>query len=109
MGTMCRVPAAVDAPADRADRVDHADRTELVDRVAATTGLSPEVARRVIGDVLDFHAEPVADYVRRRHAHLQTYGARNPEIFAQIGEELRHRLVAAPDLSERQLRRLVYG
>ena len=42
-------------------------------------------------DVLAFHAEPVEDYVRRRHAELKTYGARNPEIFARLGEELAHR------------------
>ena len=82
---------------------------DLVDHVVASTGLAPDVVRRVVGDVLAFHAEPVADYVRRRHGELRTYGARNPEIFARIAEELRHRVVAAPELSERQLRRLVYG
>jgi hypothetical protein len=82
---------------------------DLLAHVAATTGLAPEVALRLVEDVLAFHAEPVADYVRRRHAHLRTYGARNPEIFARISEELAHRVVAAPRLSERQLRRLVYG
>jgi hypothetical protein len=51
----------------------------------------------------------VEDYVRRRHAHLKTYGARNDEIFARIAEELAGRVVAAPALTERQLRRLVYG
>ena len=82
---------------------------DLVGHVVATTGLAPEVARRVVEDVLAFHAEPVGGYVRRRHAELRTYGARNPEIFARLAEELRHRVVAAPELSERQLRRLVYG
>ena len=60
-------------------------------------------------DVLAFHAEPVEDYVRRRHAQLKTYGARNDEIFARLAAELDGRVVAAPGLSERQLRRLVYG
>ncbi len=59
--------------------------------------------------MLAFHAEPVADYVRRRHAQLRTYGARNAEIFARLAAELDGRVVAAPGLSERQLRRLVYG
>ena len=81
----------------------------LVDRVVASTGLTPEVATRVVEDVVAFHAEPVAGYVRRRHAQLQTKGARNPEIFARISTELADRVVAAPELSERQLRRLVYG
>lgn len=83
--------------------------TELVQRVASSTGLSPAVAARVVEDVLAFHREPVEDYVRRRHAHLQTYGAKNAEIFATVAAELRGRLVAAPELTERQLRRIVYG
>ncbi len=47
--------------------------------------------------------------MRRRHAHHQLYGRRNPEIFALIARELADRVVAAPALSERQLRRIVYG
>lgn len=81
----------------------------LVDRIAASTGLSEAEACRVVQDVLAFHAEPVEDYVRRRHAHLKTYGARNDEIFARLAEELADRVVAAPGLTERQLRRIVYG
>ena len=81
----------------------------LVEHLVATTALSPAEAERVVQDVLAFHAEPVADYVRRRHAQLRTYGARNDEIFARLAAELDGRVVAAPPLSERQLRRLVYG
>jgi hypothetical protein len=82
---------------------------ELTERVVASTGLTPAEATRVIEDVVAFHAEPVEEYVRRRHARLRTYGARNDEIFARIAAELVDRVVAAPALSERQLRRLVYG
>ncbi|HRD63186.1 MAG TPA: hypothetical protein PL137_19950 [Nocardioides sp.] len=85
-----------------------ADRT-LVDHLVATTELTPAEAVRVVEDVLAFHAEPVETYVRRRHAELKTYGARNTEIFARLAEELADRVVAAPALSERQLRRIVYG
>jgi len=81
----------------------------LVERVVASTGITPAEAHRLIEDVLAFHAEPVADYVRRRHCELKNYGARNPAIFAQISDELADRVVAAPLLSERQLRRIVYG
>ena len=81
----------------------------LVDHLVDTTGLSREVAVRVVEDVVAFHAEPVAAYVRRRHARLKTQGMRNPEVFERIKAELADRVVAAPELSERQLRRLVYG
>ncbi|WP_418275389.1 hypothetical protein ACNHYB_11010 [Isoptericola jiangsuensis] len=82
---------------------------ELVARVATTTGLPPSEAARVVQDVLAWYAEPVEDYVRRRHASLRTHGARNEEIYAQIAAELRDRVVAAPALTERQVRRVIYG
>jgi hypothetical protein len=81
----------------------------LVDRIVASTGLSEAEAVRVVEDVISFHAEPVEAYVRRRHAHLKTYGAKNDEIFALLAEELAARVVAAPGLTERQLRRIIYG
>ena len=83
--------------------------SDLVDRLVASTGLSRAEATRVVEDVVAFYAEPVEDYVRRRHAALKTYGAKNPEIFARLAEELADRVVAAPPLTERQLRRLIYG
>jgi hypothetical protein len=82
---------------------------ELISRVSASTGLSPGEAARVVADIIGWYQEPVEFYVRRRHAHLRKYGRRNNEIFAVIGAELAERLVAAPALSERQLRRIVYG
>jgi hypothetical protein len=82
---------------------------ELVDRVAGSTGLTPAEAARVVEDVLAWYREPVEEYVRRRHAYHRLYGKRNPEIFELIADELADRLVAAPPLSQRQLRRIIYG
>jgi hypothetical protein len=82
---------------------------DLIDRLAGSTGLTPAEAARVIDDVLAWYREPVDDYVRRRHAHYKLSGKRNAEIFALISRELPVRVVAAPSLSERQLRRIVYG
>ena len=81
----------------------------LVAHVAATTSLTDSEAARVVDDVIAFHAQVVEDYVRLRHASLKTYGSKNPEIFVRIAEELGTRVFAAPELSERQLRRIVYG
>jgi hypothetical protein len=82
---------------------------ELISQVSASTGLSAGEAARVVADIVGWYREPVEQYVRRRHAYLRTYGKRNSEIFALIAAELDNRLVAAPELSERQLRRIVYG
>ncbi len=77
--------------------------------VEESSGLTSAEALRLVEDVLSFHDEPVEDWVRRRHAELKTYGAKNAEIFARLQEEVRGHVVAAPALSERQLRRMVYG
>lgn len=82
---------------------------DLVSRVSMSTGLSQSEAARVISDVVAYFSETTEEFVRRRHEHLQTYGMKNPEIFAQIRGELDRRVVAAPSLSERQLRRIIYG
>ena len=82
---------------------------ELVGHLVATTGLTAAEAVRVVEDVVAYLAEPVEDYVRRRHAEMKTYGARNAVIFERIAAELPGRVVAAPELTERQLRRIVYG
>jgi hypothetical protein len=84
----------------------HAD---LVARICRSTGLPPGVAARVVADVLAYFAESTQDYVRRRHRELQRRGLDNEAIFGRLVEELRDRRVAAPELSTRQLRRLVYG
>jgi hypothetical protein len=82
--------------------------SELVDRIADSAGLSRDEAARVIDDVLAWYREPVEDYVRRRHAQHHLSGRHNPETFALIAHELTGRVVAPPELSERQLRRIVY-
>jgi hypothetical protein len=83
--------------------------TELVERIATSTGLTPGEAARVIDDVLAWYREDVMAFVRRRHAAHQLHGVRNEQAYQLIADELRERLVAPPDLSERQVRRIVYG
>ena len=60
-------------------------------------------------DLVAYYGESVPDYVRRRHAELKRRGLTNDRIFDEITAELAARRFAAPPLSVRQLRRLVYG
>ena len=82
---------------------------DLVSHLEATTGLSEAEVSRVVEDVVAFLSEGVEDLVRRRHREMKTYGAKNAEIFEQLAAELTERVVAAPELTERQLRRIIYG
>ncbi len=87
----------------------HVPDADIVRRVAESTGLTDADATRVVDDVIAWYRESVDDFVRRRHAHHQTFGKRNEQIYQLIAAELAARVVAAPELSTRQLRRIVYG
>jgi hypothetical protein len=82
---------------------------DLIIHLTRTTALGPGEAARVVADVLAYFGEPVEEYVRRRHGELKARGLTNDEIFPRISAELSGRRVAAPELSLRQLRRIVYG
>ncbi|MGK5555682.1 hypothetical protein ACSNOI_29100 [Actinomadura kijaniata] len=82
---------------------------DLIDHLTRTSPLSAGEAARVVADVLAYFGEPVEGFVRRRHAELQAKGLTNAEIFRWVAAELAARRVAPPPLSERQLRRIVYG
>jgi hypothetical protein len=82
---------------------------DLARYLAASTGLSQPTAIRVIADVASYFDETVEEFVRRRHAELRQRQRKNEEIWPLIEAELRQRRFAAPGLSERQLRRIIYG
>ncbi|GAA0427201.1 hypothetical protein [Streptomyces luteireticuli] len=82
---------------------------DLVDHLVRSTPLQRGEAARVVLDVLAYFDETAEEFVRRRHRELQAGGLTNAEIFARISAELPHRAVAPPELSLRQLRRIVYG
>lgn len=82
---------------------------DLIDHLTRTTALPRNEAVRVVLDVLAYFDETTEDYVRRRHRELKSGGLVNADIFERIAAELPHRAVAPPELSLRQIRRIVYG
>jgi hypothetical protein len=82
---------------------------DLLDQLERTTQLPRGVLARVVGEVIEFQGETIEVFVRRRHRELQRDGLGNEAIWPRISTELAHRRFGAPELSERQLRRLVYG
>ncbi len=82
---------------------------DLASYLVASTGLPQATAARVIADVTTYFSETIEQFVRRRHGELQRRQRKNEEIWPLIEAELAERRFAAPGLSERQLRRIVYG
>jgi hypothetical protein len=82
---------------------------DLVDHLARTSPLSRGEAARVVAEVLGYFSEPAEGFVRRRHRELKAQGLKNEQAFARIAAELPLRRVAPPQLSLRQIRRIIYG
>lgn len=82
---------------------------DLIIHLTRSSPLSPGEAERLIAEVLGYFSEPAEDFVRRRHGELKARGLPNDRAFDQIAAELQHRLVAPPQYSLRQLRRIIYG
>lgn len=82
---------------------------ELVEHLERSTRLDRAQAARVVEEVLACFAETAPEFVARRHAELRREGASNESIYERIERELGERRFAAPRLSRRQIRRLIYG
>jgi hypothetical protein len=82
---------------------------DLVGHVARSTGLDEATASRVVADVMAYFAQTVEEYVRHRHAYLKSRNHKNDDIWPLIAGEVNARRFRAGELSERQLRRMVYG
>lgn len=88
---------------------DLAELQELIAYLVRTTRLTPPEATRVVNEVLSFLAETPESFVRRRHHALQAEGLSNHAIFARLANELSLWRFRAVPLSERQIRRIIYG
>ena len=82
---------------------------DLVRHVARSTGLDEATASRVVADVMAYFGQTVEEYVVKRHENLKSRNRKNDDIWPLIMDELRARRFKADELSERQLRRMVYG
>lgn len=87
------------------------DLDELAAFLARSTRLDADEARKVLDEVVAWLAsETVEQFVIRRHRELKGNDAqRNDAIYRRIADELSQRPFAAAPLTERQIRRLIYG
>ena len=86
-----------------------AEFEDLVIYLTRTTRLSRSEAARLVEEVLAFLDERPEEFVSRRHRALQGEGLSNSEIFCRLAAELQRWRFRAPQYSERQLRRMIYG
>jgi polyhydroxyalkanoate synthesis regulator phasin len=89
---------------------DKPDVQPLIDHLCHSGGLTAAQAQRVIDEVIAYFSETPENYVRRRHQEIkQETGLANAQIFARIEAEMAQLVFAAPALTQRQIRRIIYG
>ena len=81
----------------------------LLDHLVHTIGLRRLEAYRIVEEVVSFYGETLEAFVVRRHRELQGEGMRNRAIYTRVAAEMEGWCFRAPRLSERQIRRIVYG
>jgi hypothetical protein len=81
----------------------------LLHHLESLSGLSQPALARLVDEVLSYFSESIDEFVARRHRELKGDALRNDAIFTRIATELERRRFAAPRLTQRQIRRLVYG
>jgi hypothetical protein len=82
---------------------------DLLSHLVGVSRLSRDEAMRLVAEILAYFSEDLEGYVRRRHAELQAEGHPNLLIYRRIARELEARRFPAPLMSERQIRRIIYG
>ena len=82
---------------------------DLIAHLVSTSSLPASTCTRMALDVLAQYGETVEAFVLRRHAELMHEGLKNAQIYGRLIEEISARRFAAPTLTERQVRRMIYG
>ena len=85
--------------------IDH----ELLLHLQAVSGQSKGVLSKVLAEIYAWHTRDHRTWIRERHRELQRQGLRNREIYPRLQAEARQVLVRPDPLTERQIRRIIYG
>ena len=82
---------------------------EFAQHLLRIIDISEKDLDRLVAELLVHWSETVEEFVRRHHRELQGAGVPNRLVYGQIGQELKARPVRTPELSVRQVRRIIYG
>ncbi|MBB6481898.1 hypothetical protein [Spirochaeta isovalerica] len=63
----------------------------------------------LLDDLGEYFLKAPQEFIVQRHRQLQKRGLRNEEIYRKIQRELQSRPFAGPQMSLRQIRRVIYG
>ncbi len=63
----------------------------------------------IVDDLSEYFSSDVNDFINKRHQQLHNIGMKNEQIYLKIQKELKEKRFIGPDMSLRQIRRVIYG
>jgi hypothetical protein len=82
----------------------------LLNHLCNISRLEKSEAKKLVAEVIAYFCETTEVYAQRRHRELkQNEGLSNAQIYQRIEVELGEIVFASPALSQRQIRRIIYG
>ena len=82
---------------------------QLLEHLKNQYALSFDQAAHLVQEVLTYFDESYPEFIARRHRELQQLGWDNQKIFKTLPIEIENHRFSVPLLSERQIRRIIYG
>jgi hypothetical protein len=82
---------------------------DLLKHLAAVTGLDPGTLGKILEEIHHWYDEDLRGWLVRRHRELQGQGLKNREIYPRLQDEAGRALLRPGPLSQRQIRRALYG
>ena len=79
------------------------------DRISIIVNIDDKNIGKLYEELLNIFSESEEDFIQKRHKELKTLGLKNQEIFPEIIKEMKNRLFKGRELSERQIKRIIYG
>jgi len=90
--------------------MDKSNLQPLLDHLCNTSPLQLDEAQKLVAEVIAYFSETAEAWVLRRHGELkQEEGLSNAQIYARIEHELPGTVFVSRALSQRQIRRIIYG
>ena len=90
--------------------LDKSNQQPLIDHLCNTSSLQADEAQKLVAEVIAYFSETAEAWVLRRHGELKhDEGLFNTQIYARIENELPGSVFVSRTLSQRQIRRIIYG
>jgi hypothetical protein len=81
-----------------------------LDRLSTALGLPVDQVARLLEELRALYSQTLPDFVRSRHTeYKQQAGLRNEEAYRRIQEDIQQWRFRAPEISIRQIRRMIHG